>query len=627
MRRFGTFVLHVETGELYKNGLRVKLQGQPIQILNLLLEKPGKLISREELQAKLWPEDTFVEFDQALNKAMNRLRAALGDEADNPRFIETLSRRGYRFLVSVEIVSSVGTKVETTFPAGMQDQPSAIRTRKLWIIPAAVLGVVLVAGGIYQWGSWKSARTNFPQIHSLAVLPLDNLSGDTNQEYFADGMTDELITDLAKIGSIRVISRTSIMHYKRARRPLSEIARELNVDAVVEGTVVRSGGRVRISAQLIDARTDQHLWANSYERDIRDVVSLQSELARTIAAQISTQLTGHDAPAPARLRQVDPDAQDAYLKGRYYLNQATPTALIMSLGYFQEAIRRDPNYALGYAGLADAYIGSMEIGNPTKDALALAKPAAETALRLDDTLAESHTSLAFVKGIYEYDWRGSEAEFKRAIQLNPGYALAHHYYSESCLIPLGRHEEAIAEAKKSISLDPLSPVMNRNLALAFLFARQYDRALTQFQKTLALDSGYVSPHWLLMNLYEERKMYPQAVDELLKIAALTHSDSEFATSIGQAYTATGPEGYWQKRSELLELYSKGGYRYYTERAIVYAGRGDKDRALQSLEKGIAEREMRAVMANADLAFDSLRSDSRFQKLMRRMNFPAQATPQ
>src|SRR5713226_7732833 len=335
MRRFGTFVLHVETGELYKNGLRVKLQGQPIQILNLLLEKPGKLISREELQAKLWPEDTFVEFDQALNKAMNRLRASLGDEADNPRFIETLSRRGYRFLVSVEIVSSVGTKVETTFPAGMQDQPSAIRTRKLWIIPAAVLGVVLVAGGIYQWGSWKSARTNFPQIHSLAVLPLDNLSGDTNQEYFADGMTDELITDLAKIGSIRVISRTSIMHYKRARRPLSEIARELNVDAVVEGTVVRSGGRVRISAQLIDARTDQHLWANSYERDIRDVVSLQSELARTIAAQISTQLTGHDAPAPARLRQVDPDAQDAYLKGRYYLNQATPTALIMSLGYFQ----------------------------------------------------------------------------------------------------------------------------------------------------------------------------------------------------------------------------------------------------------------------------------------------------
>ncbi len=422
--RFGVFEVDLRSGELHKQGLKIKLQGQPIQILSVLLERPGELVTREELREKLWPADTFVDFEHGLNAAIKKLRAALGDSADNPRFVETLHRRGYRFIASVK---GLGAPVGGVGPA---------------------------------------------PIESLAVLPLENLSGDPEQEYFADGMTEALIGDLGKIGALRVISRTSVMQYKKVRKPLPEIARELNVDAVVEGSVLRADDRVRITAQLIRAVPEQHLWAQSYERDLRDILVLQREVARAIAREIKIALTPEEQTRLASARPVNPEAYETCLKGRFYWYKLTPQDLETALQYFELALEKDPNYALAYIGIADVWGARAFFGVvPPREAFPKDNAAGLRALELDDTLAEGHYGLGSIRSFYEWDWAAGEAEYQRAIELNPNFARVRIFYGHF-LSSMRRPQEGMAQFERGLELDPLNSAFQAFSGWNLLYLRR-----------------------------------------------------------------------------------------------------------------------------------------------------------
>jgi TolB-like protein/DNA-binding winged helix-turn-helix (wHTH) protein len=460
---FGVFEVDLRAGELRKNGVKRKLQEQPFQILAILLERPGEMVTREELRSRLWPADTFVDFDHGVNKAVNRIRDALGDSATHPRFIETVARRGYRFIADVAVTGApVTTRGAVPRDLAHIDE-AAVATVGPPTSPARV-------GGFYRWtiggvalalaavlAIW-ALQSKAPQprsIRSLAVLPLENLSGDPSQEYFADGMTDELIATLGQISALRVISRTSVMPYKRERKPLPQIARELNVDAVIEGTVLRPGGQVRITAQLIEARNDNHLWSDTYDGDLRDTLTLQNRVARAIAEQIRISLNPKEQATLKQRKVLDPEAYEAYLKGRYFWNKRTGDDLQKAVEYFKRALQRDPRYAQAYSGLADTYalLGDWEYGVlAPKDAFPRAKAAAARALQLDDTLGEAHTSLAFCLDAFDWDLKSAETEFRRGMELNPGYATAHHWYAWHLAVS-GRNDDAIAELKKAQTLD------------------------------------------------------------------------------------------------------------------------------------------------------------------------------
>ena len=481
--RFGIFELDLRAGELRKQGLRVRLQEQPFQVLAMLLEHPGEVVTREELQKKLWSADTFVDFDHGLNKAINKIREALSDSAESPRFVETVARRGYRFLAEVKVSDTaavrgpeLATEPRTTAEAPDRPgtaaelaKPKPLLQSRAWKILA--FAVLLLVASLVTWKlrSWSRPSS---VIRSLAVLPFESLSNDASQDYFADGMTDELISDLGQISALRVISRTSVMGYKRARKPLPQIARELNVDAVVEGTVLRSGDQVRITAQLIEASADKHLWSQSYEGELRDALALQNKVARAIADQIRISLNPQEQAALKTAKVVNPEAYVSYLKGRYFWNKRTGDSLKVALAYFNQAIEEDPKYAQAYSGLADTYalLGDWQYAVMTpKEALPKAKAAAIKALELDSALGEAHNSLAFCLDGFDWDFDSAGKEFLRAIELNPGYATAHHWYAWHLAL-LHRYDEAIAEMKKAENLDPLSLVINADLAELLVLA-------------------------------------------------------------------------------------------------------------------------------------------------------------
>jgi len=458
-------------------------------------------------------------------------------------------------------------------------------------------------------------------IRSLAVLPLENLSADASQNYFADGMTDELITDLAQISALRVISRTSVMVYKGARKPLPQIARELNVDAVVEGTVLRSGDQVRITAQLIEATTDKHLWSQSYEGELRDTLALQNKVARAIADQIRINLTPLEQAALKNVKVVNPEAYESFLKGRYFWNKRTGDGLKVALAYFNQAIEEDPKYAEAYSGLADTYalLGDWQYAVMTpKEAFPKAKAAAIKALELDNALGEAHNSLAFVLDGFDWDFDSAGKEFRRAIELNPGYATAHHWYAWHLSL-LGRYDEAIAEMRKAENLDPLSLIINADLAELLVLAHSYDESIQQSRKTIEMDPNFALAHNQLAQAYLQKHMYDEAVAELQKAVQLSGSSPTCTANLARAYVLSG------KRSEALELLSElkkrsnPGYSNASEIAIVYASLGDKDQAMNWLEKGYEERFNPGVLLRS--GFDPLRSDSRFQALVHRIGLP------
>jgi len=628
--RFGIFELDLRAGELHKHGLLVRLQEQPFQVLTMLVENPGEVVTREELQKRLWPADTFVDFDHGLNKAINKIRDALGDSAESPRFVETVARRGYRFLAEVKaadgppVRSSELVPSPAAEPQGRQSFPVRPTTREdrlpslAWKILVPVLLILIAA-----FATWKFYFRNHPSpsIRSLAVLPLESLSADASQDYFADGMTDELIADLGQISALRVISRTSVMPYKRARKSLPQIARELNVDAVVEGTVLRSGDRVRITAQLIQATADKHLWAGSYEGDLRDTLALQNTVARSIAEQIRISLSPQEQAVLKSAKVVNPEAYEAYLKGRYFWNKRTADSLKTAVDYFNQAIEKDPNYAQAYTGLADAYalLGDWQYAVMTpKEAFPKAKAAAIKALELDSTLSEAHNSLAFCFDAFDWDLESAGKEFQRAIELNPGYATAHHWYAWHLSL-LGQYDEAIVEMRKAKDLDPLSLIINADLAELLVIAHFYDESISQSRKTIEMDPNFALAHNQLAQAYLQKHMYDEAVAELQKAVELSGGSPTCVANLARAYAASGKTSEAVKLLSDLKKQTNRSYSDASEIAVIYVALGDRDQAMNWLGKGYEERFNPGVLLRP--GFDALRSDPRFEDLVRRIGFP------
>jgi TolB-like protein/DNA-binding winged helix-turn-helix (wHTH) protein/Flp pilus assembly protein TadD len=630
--RFGVFELDLRAGELRKHGLRVRLQEQPFQVLAMLLEHSGEVVTREELQKKLWPADTFVDFDHGLNKAINKIRDALGDSAESPRFVETVARRGYRFLAEVKVsdaapVRSPELATQADPATKLQERPDLLGQRAAltrlppsvaWKISAFVLLLLIASFVTWKVHSWNRPS---PAIRSLAVLPFESLSSDASQDYFADGMTDELISDLGQISALRVISRTSVMVYKRARKPLPQIARELNVEAVVEGTVLRSGDHVRITAQLIDASADKHLWSRSYEGELRDTLALQSEVARAIADQIRINLNPQEQAALKSVRAVNPEAYESYLKGRYFWNKRTAEGLKVAVTYFNQAIEDDPKYAQAYSGLSDSYslLGDWQYAVMTpKEALPKAKAAAIKALELDSALGEAHNSLAFCLDAFDWDLESAGKEFRRAIELNPGYATAHHWYAWHLSL-LGQYNEAIIEMKKAENLDPLSLIINADLAELLNIAHSYDESIRQSRKTIEMDPNFGLAHNQLGQAYLQKHMPEEAVPELQKAVQLSAGSPTCIANLARAYVASGKRNEAVKLLNELKKRSSPAYSDASEIATIYASLGDTDQAMNWLEKAYDERFNPGVLIRP--GFDPLRSDPRFKDLLRRIGLP------
>ena len=627
---FGTFEVDLRRGELRKQGLRIRLQAQPFQVLTTLLEQAGEVVTREELQRKLWPADTFVDFDHGLNKAINKIRDALGDSAENPRFVETVARRGYRFVAEVRVIGAplavaVAAGGETVSQPVTEDSPdhekkperSAHRFRR--VILAVSIATALTVG-VGLWIFHVRGRST-PVIRSVAVLPLESLSEDTAQDYFADGITDELITDLGKISALRVISRTSIMRYKKVREPLPQIARELGVDAVVEGTVLRSGDRVRITAQLIEASADKHLWAQSYEGDLRDTLTLQNQVARTIAENIRVRLRPPEEGAFGNGKPVNSEAYVSYLKGRYFWNKRTGEGLKKALEYFKQAIEEDPAFGGAYAGLADTYglLGNSDFAvlSP-REAYPKAKAAASKALELDDSLGEAHTSLAFCLGFFEWQWEAAEKQYLQAMALNPSYATAHQWYALQLTL-LRRFDEAIVEIRKAESLDPLSLVIAADVADVLFAASRYEEAINQSRKLIEMDPNFAIGHFELGQALVQTKQYDLAITELEKAKELSGGDTTCLAILAYAYAASGKP---EKAIELLnELQQRPNHHfsYASAEALIYASLNNKDRAMASLQQAYEDRF--DALALRSPAFDSLRSDPRFRALEQRIGLP------
>jgi TolB-like protein/DNA-binding winged helix-turn-helix (wHTH) protein/Tfp pilus assembly protein PilF len=643
---FGVFEVDLKACELRKHGLRLKLPEQPFQILSVLLENPGEIVTRDELRSRLWPGDTFVDFDHGLNNAVMRLREVLGDSSESPRFVETIPRRGYRFIAPVAgpFLPAASTTqaeelnrqipAEVTKPQLPEAATAEVRSEaagrhwppitRLVVVSVAILfACLLTTAGLYRYR--RAGEQPVPsQNKSLVVLPLEDLSGDKEQEYFADGMTDDLIANLAKIHSLRVISRSTAMSYKGSHKPLSQIASELSVDAVVEGTVLRVGDRVRITAELVQVSTDRHLWADTYESQMGDILALQNRVSSAIVNEIRINLTPEDQERLSRNPAVAPEAYENYLKGRYYWNKRSDENLTRAIGYFEEATHQAQQYSLAYAGLSDCYaIISAEIFGTMSPAQAApkAKAAALHALDIDPTLAEAETSLATVRFNYDWDWNGAAGGFAKAIGDNPSYATAYQRYS-LYLMAMGRTEDSVEQINKARELDPLSISINFSLGWRFYMARQYDRAIQQLRNTLEMDSSYELPHLVLGWAYAQKGDFGLAIPELRQAVELSHGTPLMISSLANAYARSGNKVAAQKLLAGLVSQSPKNYvsPYYF--AVVYVGLGEDEKAIDWLEKAYSDRSNGLVFLKVDPSLDHLRSNPRFQVLQQKLKFPS-----
>lgn len=609
--RFGIYELDLQAEELRRSGIKVKLEGQPLQVLILLLEQPGQLVTREELKQKLWPADTFVDFEHSINAAVKRLREALGDSAGTPRFIETLPRRGYRFICPVE------RAVERVMP-------SKVWWRRRWVAPA--LGVIAVAAGLIAGnvgglrGRLFGTSVRMP-VSSLAVLPLRNLSYDPEQDYFADGVTEMLITELGGMHPLQVTSHQSVLRYAGSTRPVPDIARELGADALLEGTVLRSGSRVRVTINLVQASPERHLLARSYDLDVHDIFGVQRQIAHDVAEEIRVELPGASLRS-AGFRPVSPEASEAFLRGVYVLKKSTARHRQQAREYFEKAIEIDPSFARPYAYLAVMYShgGALRGAGPERS-YALTREWAEKALQLDPSLAEPHAALAWL-ALDEWDWNKAEQEFNRAHELNPSYTLAHAYHAQF-LGFMGRFPEAFAETEIVLRLDPVSPEIVSHAVEPYLEGGRADDAIKQWRAILDLQPDFWAAHWYLGIAYFLNGRYAQALTEAKE--AVRVNDTPASTSLlACAFAKAG------QRSEAIKILQdlenppvgqrpRGGMRI----AAVYVALGKSDKALELLEKDYEEHNAGLFYLNANPLLQPLRSDPRFRDLVRRVGLPEQ----
>ena len=610
--QFGPFRLDAVKRRLLRNGEVVRLTPKAFETLLALVEQRGKTIEKDELLNKVWA-GTVVE-ENNLNQSITALRKSLGDSRQESQYIATIPGVGYRFVADVHVVED---------PADVAPKPINTDQRPMFRYALLVLLALGLAVVGYALLSREKSPQPRPSVSSIMVLPLDNLSSDASQEYFTDGVTDALIGDLAKLPGLQVISRTSSMHYKGTKKSLPEIAREIKVDAIVEGTVQRSGDRVVIRAQLIHAATDRHVWVQTYERSMRDVLDVQSEIAQTIARQIQIQMTPADQARLTTRHPVSPKAFDDYLQGRFlYWNRRTEENLHKAIAHFQNAIKEDPNYALAHVGLADCYnaLGVVQIGAlPPREGRRLAEETARRALALDPTLAEAHTALGYANH-YNWNWTAAEADFKRAIDLNPSYANAHNFYA-SFLMSLGRIEESIASSTRARELDPFSLSISAQRGFLLENARRYDEAIEQLRNVIAMDPNHYSAHWILGHTYAANKQFEQAIAASQKAVDLSQRAPGALGMLGLVYGLADRKDEANKiLNELLELNKR---RYVTPAALanVYIGLGNKDQAFGWLEKAFNEKSNYLAYLKVFPILDPLRSDPRFADLVRRVGLP------
>ena len=623
--RFGPFTVDLICGELRQNSRKIPLQEKPFQILALLLDQPGELVTREELRGKLWPADTFVDFEHSINTAVKKLREAIGDDPENPRFIETLPKRGYRFIARLE-ETPIGEGRPVLLPREKPAEPGKTSPSRMYghwqlLLSAGALLVSIAllvghVGAVRDWLWRRSVTRGAPvPIQSLAVLPFENLSGDSSKDYFADGFTDELITDLAEQTKARVVSRSSVMRYKGSRKPLPEIARELNVDAIVEGSVSLSERQVRITAQLIQASADRHLWAHSYERDRKDLFSIQSEVATTIADLLHTKADGMasgSVRATASPQRFTETTYELFLDCRNLKAKATDESVNHAIECYQRILALDPNSAAAYAELANCY---LLLSDPR------AKAAAIKALDLDSSLPEAHLALADLKALQEYDVAGGENEFQRALALNPSYAQAHvdHVFT---LVAMGRMEEAISEARTARELDPFSAAHAVFYGRILFMAGQYDKAIEQEKSALELEPQRGRADYWLGYAYEQKGMYRNAIVEYERM--LPNDDHGiFLAALGRSFALAGDSTRASEVNRKIEHFSGKDFMWPYDAALFYSALGDKDEAFKWLEKDRKMRDGWLLFLRVDPRLSALQSDPRFAELARRVGLPAQ----
>jgi TolB-like protein/DNA-binding winged helix-turn-helix (wHTH) protein/Tfp pilus assembly protein PilF len=608
--------------ELRRGSSVLKLEKIPMELMILLVERRDQLVGREEIIARVWGKDVFLDTEQGINTAIRKIRLTLGDDPNDPRFLQTIVGKGYRFVGPITVIPATAPAPAPVPTTDEETQPSRPKTALRWKLVAFAAVFMLVSAAVvafryFDWIRWFPR----PPVHSIAVLPLKNLSGNPADEYFADGMTDELITNLAKISALRVTSYTSVSKYKTTSKPLPQVAQELQVDGIIEGSVLRSGDQVRITAQLIYAPRDQHLWAEEYQRYVRDVLYLQREVARDIAEQVRVTLTPNEQKRLATAGAVDPVAYESYLRGRSFWNQRSEASLLKAIDQFNKAIEADPGYAPAYSGLADCYttLGYLSYLDPL-DAFPRARDAALKALELDPSLAEAHTSLAYFNLYHAWNWAEAENEFKKAIELNPNYATAHDWYSYY-LMAMGRFDDAWKEVNRAHELDPLSVTISTDIGFNYYYRRSYDEAINQLRATLSVSPKFPLAHLWLGRAYQQKKMYPEAIDEFNKTDAALPGWVVTIAGMGHAYGEWGHQA--EAKQVLVRLNEMAREKYVTPYgvALVYAGLGDKDQAFAWLNKAVAGRSHWLVWLNRDPRWDRIRSDPRFDDLQKRIGLP------
>jgi TolB-like protein/DNA-binding winged helix-turn-helix (wHTH) protein len=647
--KFAEFQLDCASFELRRQGRtqkseRISLERIPMELLILLLERQGSVVTRQEIVDRLWGKDVFVDTEHGINTAIRKVRQALKDDPDNPRFVHTVSGKGYRFVTGKngvvhrpgngshgETSGDADQTRSTVEPAEILATASAFekseerrghQTRTKVLVPALLIvtaAVIAVLSLSFVRERWLGGPTS-SRIPSIAVLPLVNLSTDGGQDFFADGMTEELTTDLGKIATLRVISRTSAAQYKGTHKPLQQVARELNVDALIEGTVTRSGNRLRITANLIQAFPEKHLWAESYEGEVGDALTVQGEIAQAVAREIPVKLTSRERELLASVKPVNPEAQDFYFRGRYIKNEnGTADSTAMAIKYFQRAIQIDPNYAPAYVGLAHSYaVWSPGMGRP-RDLMPKAKDFALKALTLDKTLADAHSELGSIELLYDWDWSGAEEEFKRTMELDPNHVWAHEWHARE-LVTRGRTEEAIAEAKRSLVLTP-SPFSWDYPIWVFVLAGRNDLALERTRALLELAPNFVWAHWEMAQIYQQKGQAEQAAQESLKTDELFGMEPKRLARLKEAIAESGAQGYWRQTLENYKEAAKSSYVPSVLVAEACVRVGDKQCAFEWLERGFEERDDLMINLKVQPAFDTLRSDPQFQNLIRRVGIP------
>jgi len=624
---FGPFTLDPEQRALLRDGKSIALTYKAFEILHLLVENQGRALSKEEMMRQVWP-DSFVD-ESNLAQHIFHLRKILGDTHEGQAYIETLPRHGYRFVAPVQ--KAPAKRAETAVPTANTSQAGAAfansnPTKLRWVI--GIGAGLLLAAGIVAYVArgriWTAAPASNAKV-MLAVLALENLSGDPQQEYLSNGLTEELITQLGSLepGRLGVIARTSAMQYKDSHKDVRQISRELGVDYVLEGSVRRDGERVRITAQLIQVKDQTHLWAKEYDRGLKDILGLESEVAGEVAREIRLRLTPAESARLAATHPVNPEAYEMYLKGRYFWNKRNEAAYVKAIDYFNQAIARDPQYARAYSGLADAYalLGSWPNAEvPRRVAMPRAKEAALTALKLDDSLAEAHASLAFVEMHYEWNWKESEKGFRRAIELNPNYATAHQWFAY-WLMAQGRRDESIAENELARKADPLSIIIRTDAADLLCAAGRFDEAIQKAREAMDLDPDFRLGHYFLGLAYAGKQMYPEALAEYQKGVALDSKDEWSLSGMGWVYALMHDRRKAEEIIRRLRQDARERPDLALEIAIIYSALGEKNEAFDWLENAYQNRDGGLMLVNSYWYFEQIRSDPRYAEFVKKIGLP------